>query len=126
MSRQFLSGDTEAVRPTALIVDDHPTFRRMARRLLGAAGYQVVGEAGDAVGALEAVVRERPQLVLLDVLLPDGSGIAVADQIDGPGGPVILLTSSRSAAELGPSLGTRPFLTKSELTLDRLSGLVDG
>ena len=79
-------GDTDPVRPTALIVDDHPTFRRMAHRLLGAAGYQVVGEAGDAL-AVAAVRRMRPQFVLLDVLLPDGDGIDVADQIGGPGGP---------------------------------------
>ena len=63
-------GDTDAVRPTALIVDDHPTFRRMAHRLLGAAGYQVVGEASDAQSAVAAVRRMRPQFVLLDVLLP--------------------------------------------------------
>jgi DNA-binding NarL/FixJ family response regulator len=119
-------GDTDAVRPTALIVDDHPTFRRMAHRLLGAAGYQVVGEAGDAQSAVAAVRRMHPQFVLLDVLLPDGDGIAVADQIGGPGGPVVVLTSSRSAAELGPALRGRSFITKSDLTIDRLQGLVDG
>ncbi|HEY7143386.1 MAG TPA: response regulator [Streptosporangiaceae bacterium] len=111
------------MRPTALVVDDHPTFRRMARRLLTAAGYQVVGEAGDAAGALLAVSRSRPAFVLLDVLLPDGNGIDVADQIGGPGAPVVLLTSSRSAGELGPVLSGRAFLTKSELTVERLRGL---
>jgi DNA-binding NarL/FixJ family response regulator len=113
------------VRPTALIVDDHPTFRRMARRLLGAAGYDVVAEAGDAAEALRAVARERPQFVLLDVLLPDGSGIAVAEQIEGPAGPLVLLTSSRSADELGPALAGRIFVTKAELTVERLSGFSD-
>lgn len=116
-------GDTEAVRPTALVVDDHPTFRRMARRLLTAAGYQVIGEAVDAASAVLAVRRSRPAFVLLDVLLPDGNGIEVAGQIEGPGAPVVLLTSSRSAGELGPALSGRAFLTKSELTVERLRGL---
>ena len=111
------------MRPTALVVDDHPTFRRMARRLLTAAGYQVIGEAVDAAGAVLAVRRSRPAFVLLDVLLPDGSGIEVAGQIEGPGAPVVLLTSSRSAGELGPALSGRAFLTKSELTVERLRGL---
>jgi CheY-like chemotaxis protein len=62
--------------------------------------------------------------VLLDVLLPDGSVIDVADQIAGPGAPVVLLTSSRSAGELGAALSGRAFLTKSDLTVERLQGLV--
>ncbi len=123
MRADAAGGDTEAVRPTALVVDDHPTFRRMARRLLTAAGYQVVGEAADAASAVRAVRLSRPAFVLLDVLLPDGSGIDVAEQIDGIDAPVVLLTSSRSAGELGPALSGRAFLTKSELTVERLRGL---
>ena len=119
-----MPGHTETVGPTALIVDDHPTFRRMAHRLLGAAGYDVVAEAADAAGALVAVRRLQPEFVLLDVLLPDGDGIDVADQIGGPDGPMVLLTSSRSAVEFGPSLAGRCFVTKSELTVDRLRGLI--
>ena len=86
------------MRPTAIVVDDHPSFRKMARRLLTAAGYDVVGEAADAAGAVTAASECHPAFVLLDVLLPDGSGLDVADLIGGPGAPVVLLVSSRAAA----------------------------
>lgn len=61
-------------RPTAVVVDDSPAFRRAATRLLYAAGFRVVGEARDDREALEQVRRRRPALVLLDVLLPDRTG----------------------------------------------------
>ena len=95
----------------------------MACLLLTAAGFCVVGEAADAAAAVAAIRRSRPAFVLLDVLLPDGTGIDVADQIAGSGAPVVLLTSSRSARELGPALSGRAFLTKSELTVERLRRL---
>jgi CheY-like chemotaxis protein len=114
------AGDTECVRPTAVVVDDHPAFRRMAGLLLRAAGFCVVGEAADVADAVAAIREIRPSFVLLDVLLPDGSGIDVADRVAGPDGPVVLLTSSRSAEELGPVLADHEFVTKSKLTVERL------
>jgi CheY-like chemotaxis protein len=77
---------------TVLIVDDHPTFRKFARRLLEHAGYEVVGEAEDGAAAIEAARALRPMAVLLDVLLPDISGFAVADELAGTlaGGSVVL------------------------------------
>lgn len=96
----------------------------MASLLLTAAGFCVIGEAADAAAAVAAIRRDRPAFVLLDVLLPDGSGIDVADQISGVGAPMVLLTSSRSAGELGPALSGRAFVTKSELTVKRLRELV--
>lgn len=111
------------MRPTALIVDDHPSFRRMAGKLLAAAGYDVIGEAADAAGALTAARQCRPAFILLDVLLPDGSGIDVADMIGGLGASVVLLVSSRAAGDFGSALDGRDFVTKSELTVERLRGL---
>ena len=61
-----------------LIVDDHPTFRQFARRLLEEAGFAVVGEAVDGACAIEAARELQPTAVLLDVLLPDVSGLDVA------------------------------------------------
>lgn len=55
---------------TVLIVDDHPTFRRFARRLLEETGLDVVGEAVDGESALRSVAALAPDLVLLDVMLP--------------------------------------------------------
>jgi DNA-binding NarL/FixJ family response regulator len=66
---------------SVLIVDDHPSFRRSARALLEADGFTVVAEAEDAAGALDAAARLRPDVVLLDVQLPDLDGFAVAQQL---------------------------------------------
>ena len=103
-----------------LIVDDHPTFRRFARRVLEEAGFTVVGEAHDATGAIEAARRLQPAVVLLDIVLPDRSGLDVAEALArSPGAPTIILTSSRSAHDFGLALGEAPvqgFIPKAGLT----------
>lgn len=113
---------------TVLIVDDHPTFRRFARRLLEEGGFTVVGEAVDARSAIAAADSLRPEVVLLDVLLPDGSGLSVArDLATRPSPPVVLLTSSRSEGDLGPALHEVPargFVPKAQLSAPRLRKLV--
>jgi DNA-binding NarL/FixJ family response regulator len=113
---------------TVLIVDDHPTFRKFARRLLEQAGFCVVGEASDGASAIAAVHRLRPQAVLLDVLLPDRSGFEVAATLareDDP--PSVVLTSSRSEWDLGASLRHAPacgFIPKASFTVDSFTELV--
>jgi DNA-binding NarL/FixJ family response regulator len=103
-----------------LIVDDHPTFRRFARRLLEDGGFEVVGEAVDARTAVAAADRLHPDVVLLDVLLPDASGLGLARELaTRRSPPVVVLTSSRSEADLGPALhevSARGFVPKSELS----------
>ena len=90
---------------TVLIVDDHAGFRGLARRLLEASGFTVVGEAEDGASALAAVEELRPALVLLDVVLPDTDGFAVAERLAENGAvPVVILTSSREAADFGERL----------------------
>jgi DNA-binding NarL/FixJ family response regulator len=61
-----------------VIVDDHPQFRQVASELLKRRGYVVVGEAGDAASALDAVKRLAPDGVLLDVRLGEDDGFEVA------------------------------------------------
>jgi DNA-binding NarL/FixJ family response regulator len=108
------------MKPTVLIVDDHPTFRHFARQLLEADGFVVVGEAGDAASAIASTRLLLPQLVLLDVLLPDADGFAVAEVLaNEPRPPLIVLTSSRDASDFARRLettGVRGFLPKGELT----------
>jgi DNA-binding NarL/FixJ family response regulator len=124
------SCDDQQMGPRVLIVDDHPSFRRFATRLLDAGGFRVVGEAEDGASALAAARRLRPELVLLDVLLPDMSGFAVAKALSaGPSLPLVVLVSSRSASELGSALDESPvagFVSKSELTVEALAALADG
>src|SRR5256885_13391664 len=69
----------------AIVVADHAAFRASARRLLELTGYDVVAEAGDGASGLALVRDLEPELVLLDVALPDMSGFDVADAL--PGGP---------------------------------------
>lgn len=101
-----------------LIVDDHATFRSFARLVLTRAGYEVIGEAADAQEAREAILRLRPDIVLLDVHLPGEDGIDVAAGL-AEATPRVVFVSSRDASEFGARLRDtgRPFIPK-----ERLSG----
>ena len=104
-----------------LIVDDHPSFRATARAVLAADGFEVVGEAEDGRSALEAVERLRPDLVLLDVQLPDTDGFSIAMEVGkrNGDGPTIVLTSSHDASDFGSIVGrcgAAAFVPKAELT----------
>jgi DNA-binding NarL/FixJ family response regulator len=120
--------DDEVVPTTALIVDDHPSFRRFARKLLESAGYLVVGDAEDGASALSAVRTLHPDVVLLDVVLPDMTGFDVARELaEQEERPLVVLTSSRTAADLGTLVRTedaRGFISKSDLTVAALAALV--
>ena len=108
------------VPETILIVDDHAGFRDAARDLLDRNGYRVLGEAGDAVGALAEVERLGPDVVLLDIQLPGRDGISVAEELCNRNHPPrILLLSSREASEYGQRLDRLTncrFLRKDELS----------
>jgi DNA-binding NarL/FixJ family response regulator len=116
------------MRSTVLIVDDHPAFRASASTLLEAEGFAVVGEAADGDEAVAAVERLRPQIVLLDIQLPEGDGFAVAERLArSPDPPLVVLISSREAAAYGPRLevaAARGFITKRELSGTALACLV--
>jgi DNA-binding NarL/FixJ family response regulator len=105
---------------SVLIVDDHPSFRATARLLLESEGFAVVGEAADGVSGLREARALEPDLVLLDVQLPDIDGFEVAAQLTGDGdGPAVVLTSSRDEADFGPLVaasGARGFVPKAELS----------
>jgi two-component system OmpR family response regulator len=109
------------VRPTALVVDDHASFRRYVGRLLHAAGFDVVAEAEEAGPVVALAERLRPTLVLLDVVLPDGDGIDLAAQLDGLSGTTVLLTSSRARSDFGAALGEYHFVSKADLSIDCLA-----
>ena len=102
-----------------LIVDDDPSFRESARRLLRARGLAVAGEASDYEEALAAVRELAPDGVLVDVHLPGIDGLEVADELSRDGfGPQVLLTSSDSGAAtvaLAERHGAVGFVPKTEL-----------
>ena len=112
---------------SVLIVDDHPSFRASARMLLECEGYTVVGEATDGATAISEAARLSPDVVLLDVGLPDIDGFEVTSRLAGNGGPVVVLTSSREGCDYGSMAegsGARGFITKSELSGATLGELV--
>ena len=122
------SCDDLTVRQTVLIVDDHAEFRSLARALLEADGFEVLGEAADGRSALAAAASLRPELVLLDIQLPDVDGFEVAAQLAAwADPPAVVLTSSRSASSYRGRLAQSPvhgFISKGELSVEALAALV--
>ncbi len=103
-----------------LVVDDHASYRSIARGVLAADGFAVVGEAAGGLEAIRVSGDLRPDLVLLDVQLPDMDGfevaLSLAGQIDPP---AVVLVSSRSRADYGSKVedcGARGFIAKSALS----------
>jgi CheY-like chemotaxis protein len=114
---------------TLLIVDDDARCRRVARQLLEGEGFTVVGEAADGAGALSEVATLRPQVVLLDLQLPDISGFQVARRITSEEAeePAVVLTSTRDGAAFAGMIGESGacgFVGKTELSGGALRRLV--
>jgi DNA-binding NarL/FixJ family response regulator len=118
------------VAARVLIVDDHAPFRSLARRLLVAGGFQVVGEAADGADALDAARDLAPDVVLLDVQLPDIDGFTVAARLAArPGAPVVVLVSSRARLDYGARVDAsraRGFIAKAELSGEALLRVISG
>jgi DNA-binding NarL/FixJ family response regulator len=118
----------QQMRITVLIVDDHPSFRSAARLLLEHDGFNVVGEAADGASGIAASTELHPDVVLLDVNLPDLDGFDVASRICvDRGAPKVVLTSSRDPREFGPLVarsGAQGFIPKGELTGEALGALL--
>ncbi|MGE0025839.1 MAG: response regulator transcription factor [Thermoleophilia bacterium] len=113
-----------------LVVDDHSGVRALIRRVLEEDGFDVVGEAGDGTEALDAAAELRPDLVVMDVVLPGANGIDVAAEMARRGdAPPVILTSSRDPSDLGPRLETARalgFVRKRDLSGAALSRLLGG
>lgn len=113
---------------SVLVVDDHASFRKVARLLLEFEGYEVVGEAADGRSGLEAARNLAPDLVLLDIQLPDLDGFDVAGRLtSGASPPVVILTSSHDGDDFGMLIrrsGARGFIPKAEITGARLAALL--
>jgi DNA-binding NarL/FixJ family response regulator len=112
---------------TLVIVDDHAGFRASARELLELDEFEVVGEAGDGAGALREIARLQPEVVLLDIGLPDMSGFDVALAVAGRAS--VVLISSRSHDQVGARAGrcgALGFIAKDELSGAALEAVLAG
>ncbi len=113
-----------------VIVDDHAIFRAQARSVLEQSGFDVVGEAGDVRSGIESVHDHSPDIVLLDIQLPDGDGFAAARQMaQGDRSPAVVLISSRDRAVYAAALAETPavgFIGKAELSGAALEALITG
>jgi DNA-binding NarL/FixJ family response regulator len=111
-----------------VIVDDHADFRAQAVELLKAAGYEVVGSCPDGQTALDAVAALRPDMVLLDVQLPDIDGFRVLARLATfVERPVVVLISTREAADYGSRIarsGAVGFISKADLSVEALAEAV--
>ena len=115
-----------SLRPArrVLVVDDHAGFRRCARALLTAEGFDVVGEAENGSAALALAAEVEPELVLLDVQLPDFDGFEVASRLLTRDRELkIVLISSRDRSAYGSLIetsGAMAFISKAELSGEML------
>lgn len=113
---------------SVLIVDDQADFRELARSVLEADGFDVVGEAVDGARGIEAARALRPEVVVLDIGLPGMDGFAVAGRLQHlPAPPRVVLVSTRPAADYGPRVGQAPacgFIAKHELSGGALTALL--
>jgi len=114
---------------SVLIVDDHPSFRASARAVLESEGFTIVGEAADGASALTAIGQLAPELVLLDIQLPDMTGFDVCDALARRNGsaPTVILVSSRDVTDYGDLIvtsGARGFVPKAELSGEAVAALL--
>jgi DNA-binding NarL/FixJ family response regulator len=107
-----------------LIVDDRPAFRRQLRQLLTLAGLTVVGEAGDIPEAETLLQTLRPDLAVVDVILPGVNGLEGTPRLKAlaPNLRVILVSAHRDRAELfqaaAKEAGAEAFISKDDLDLE--------
>jgi DNA-binding NarL/FixJ family response regulator len=88
-------------KPSIVIVDDHPGFRACVRRMLESEGYRVIGEAENGESAVSHARVLRPELMLVDVCLPDIDGFELCASLRAlDPAPAVILTSSRDCSEL--------------------------
>ena len=110
-----------------LVVDDQAPFRAVVSEMLTRGGFEVVGEAADGAGALAAQHALRPDVVLLDVRLPDVSGVEVARTLAAADdAPAVVLTSTDDYRYVVAESGAAGFVAKAELSAELLRATLAG
>ena len=115
---------------SVLVVDDDAEFRDLATRILTSWGHAVIGEAGSVAEALAQAAKLRPDIVLVDIGLPDGDGFSLTEQLVAmPWAVRVVLISSeadRTSVRAAQRAGADSFLPKDELSSVALRQLIEG
>jgi DNA-binding NarL/FixJ family response regulator len=115
---------------SVLVVDDDPTFRALAIRLITASGMTVVGEADGVADGLSTAMRLKPSAALVDVGLPDGDGFTLARELTAlPWRPRVVLTSVEKNVGSPNAVrrsGAQAFVQKADLPGAPLAWLLGG
>jgi DNA-binding NarL/FixJ family response regulator len=109
-----------------VIADDHPIFRDGLKRLLESeAGFEVVGECADGTTAIAAVNALQPDILLLDVAMPNGGGLNALKELGGVSTRVVLLTAAIEARDVlqAIKLGARGLVLKEAATRQLIDGI---
>jgi len=118
------------VARSVLVVDDDPSFRDLATRVLNGWGHEVVGEAGTVAEALDRAVELRPEIALVDIGLPDGDGFELTERLRALPWPlrVVLISSDADRANVPAArrAGASGFFPKRDLPGDALRRLIEG
>lgn len=112
---------------TVVVVDDHAGFRAQATALLEGAGFRVLATCPDGRSALAVIPELRPDMVLLDVQLPDTDAFSLMAELDAEDRSTVVLVSTREAADYGTRIlrsGAAGFITKSDLSAGALAAVV--
>jgi DNA-binding NarL/FixJ family response regulator len=111
-----------------MLADDHALFRDGVASLLAAWGHDVVGQVADGAAAVDAAVRIRPDLVLMDVAMPGGGGLEATRRlaVEAPDVAIVMLTASEDVDDLFAAIkaGARGYLLKN-LESGELRGMLE-
>lgn len=118
------------VSRSVLVVDDDASFRSIIGRVLSGWGHVVIGEAGGVEEALARAIELRPDTALVDVGLPDGDGVFLAQQLCAMPWPlrVVLVSTDADGASTRTArrAGAIGFLPKNELSGPAFRQLIEG
>jgi DNA-binding NarL/FixJ family response regulator len=117
------------MRRRVLIVDDNTAFRAAAGQLLAADGFIVIAGATTGASGVKLAKDHKPDLVIVDVQLPDTDGFDVAEQLAGVDLALrVILTSSLDSSDLGALVAESPargFIPKAELSVAAIDALLE-
>ncbi|MBK7896902.1 MAG: response regulator [Candidatus Promineifilaceae bacterium] len=105
------------MNPSVLVVDDEPMTRNLLRLMLERDGYRIL-EAADGLQALDVVAQEKPDVLILDVMMPNMDGVTVCERLRAEAEtaalPIILLSArtSQDAIRTGMAAGANKYLGK--------------